>query len=216
MKGMKGRLLEVTFIFTVLGLITLPVPVIAIGWSERYPTQMEIQQLVKKFLQQASQPKPEGSPCCLGSERDPRSATTKRKISSFVKGWGKINPDIAPFTGRWINNNAVVTVYPTKVKGRVCVILSGVQEDFFTTGLFSQGHIKLQDGELAGRALILQRNKSGTPFLLSAGIYANVPNFTIYGLAYTPDAPAEFLSPATKANILQQFKLAGCSYTSFR
>ncbi len=214
---MEARsLFYLTVILVILGITSLPV--LAIGRSQRYPTAAEIQQLIRQFRQQASTPAPEGSICCTGSERDLRSSATRRVADSFVRAWSRVNPDIAPFLGMWVSNNSSVTVYPSNVRGRACVILAGNEDnyEYFSTATFHQGHLRLNDGVLASRVLVRQRNQFGTPFLLSTGIYDRVPNFTIYidVLAYIRDRPAQVLSsPNLRENsrIYQQFNAAGCT-----
>lgn len=117
----------------------------------------------------------------------------------------------------WVSNNASVTVYPSNIRGRACVILAGTQDDYeyFSTGTFRQGFLRLNDGFLAGRTLVRQQNKFGTPFLLTTSVYNQVPEFTVYidVLVYRPNQTTEFLSSPTLGNnrsIIQQFNAAGC------
>ncbi len=207
---MKERsLFCLTVILAILGISSLPV--LAISDSQRYPTAAEIQQLIRQFRRDALSP---STMCCNGSEKDPRSPATRRLVDSFVRAWSRVNPEIAPFLGRWVNNNEIITVYPSNVRGRGCVIFSIIGEDFFSIGSPYRGHLRLNDGEIANRMLVRQHNQFGTPFILMTGVYERVPNYRPYGLAYTPDPPAPFLStdvPQARARILQQFNAAGCT-----
>lgn len=214
---MKGR--SIPSLMVCLGVFGVSLlPALAQSTSQRYTTNTEIQRIIREFRQQASTPLPEGSICCRGSEKDPRSPATRRLRDSFVRAWSRVNPDVTPFLGMWVSNNASVTVYPSNIRGRACVILAGTQDDYeyFSTGTFRQGFLRLNDGFLAGRTLVRQQNQFGTPFLLTTGVYNQVPKFTIYidALVYRPNQTTEFISSSTlgnNRNIIQQFNAAGCT-----
>lgn len=60
-RSMSGLMVSLVVLGTVL------LPASAQSRSERYPTNTEIQRLIREFRQQASTPLPEGSICCRGS-----------------------------------------------------------------------------------------------------------------------------------------------------
>lgn len=209
-------LLRLTFIFTVLGITSLPE--IAIGKSERYPTQTEVQRLIRKFQQRAVL-KPISGECCGGYESDNRTPSQKRPLESFTGNWKKVNPDIAPFLGHWINNDTDIFVYPSKTKGRVCVIWGLPNPSYsFSLGNYSNGVIRLSNGELNKTTLITQRNPKGNPFLLLARVSENTalaePGSDVYAYPKLPPSPRQFTikeRPEEGSQIIRQFNASGCT-----
>ncbi|WP_341734516.1 hypothetical protein [Microcoleus sp. EPA2] len=115
---MKGRsLLSLIVSFAVLATGSLSV----FAQSQRYPTNVEIQKIIREFQQRASSP-PYSRECCGGTEADTRTAAQRQPLKSFIKAWSQIDPTVAPFLGWWVNNDGDIGVYPSNVRGRVCVI----------------------------------------------------------------------------------------------
>jgi hypothetical protein len=187
--------------------------------SQRYPTNAEIQKIIREFQQRASSP-PYSRECCGGTERDTRTPVQKQPLESFVKAWSQADPSIAPFLGWWANNDGQIGVYPSNVRGRACVIYASPGPSYkFSVGAISSGKISLS-GDLAGWVLLNQRNMSGNTFLLVAYVGSDniaraAPGSDIYTYPELPQAPTKL--PLSKANpqeisrMIQEFNAAGCT-----
>jgi len=187
--------------------------------SQRYPTDAEIQQLIREFQQRASSP-PYSRECCGGWEADRRTAAQRQQLESFVKARSQIDPTVAPFLGWWANNDGDIGVYPSNVRGRVCVIHAYPGPSYkFSAGSIDKQHIRLT-GELAGRVLINQKNKSGNVFLLVAfvdrdNVARAEPGSDIYTSPLLPQDPTKLdisrVNPQENSKIVREFKAAGCT-----
>ncbi|HAZ49556.1 MAG TPA: hypothetical protein DDW76_10155 [Cyanobacteria bacterium UBA11369] len=94
---MKGRsILSLMVCLGVLG--TSLLPTLAQSRSRRYPTNAEIQRIIREFQQRASS-RPFAGECCGGWEQDDRTAAQKRSLESFVRAWSRINPNVTTFLG---------------------------------------------------------------------------------------------------------------------
>lgn len=187
--------------------------------SQRYPTNAEIQKIIREFQQRASSP-PYSRECCGGTEADRRTAAQKQPLESFVKAWSQADPSIAPFLGWWANNDGEIGVYPSKIRGRVCVIRASPLPSYkFSVGSISNRQISLK-GDLAGRVLLNQRNSIGNTFLLVAFVGSDniaraAPGSDIYTYPELPQAPTKL--PLSKANpqensrMIREFNAAGCT-----
>ena len=187
--------------------------------SQRYPTNAEIQKIIRQFQQRASSP-PFSRECCGGWEADRRTAAQKQPLESFVKAWSQADPSVAPFLGWWANNDGQIGIYPSNVRGRACVIHVSPRPSYkFTVGSISSGKISLS-GDLAGRVLLNQRNMSGNTFLLVAYVGSDniaraAPGSDIYTYPELPQAPTKL--PLSKANpqensrMIREFNTTGCT-----
>lgn len=213
---MNGRsIFSLILSFAVLNHISLA----ADSQSQRYPTNAEIQQIIREFQQRASSP-PLSRECCGGTERDTRTTAQRRPLESFVKAWSQIDPTVAPFLGWWVNNDGEIGVYPSNVRGRVCVIHVSPGASYrFGVGSISSGKISLS-GDLAGRVLLNQRTPIGNTFLLVASVGSDniaraSPGSAIYTYPELPQAPTKL--PLSKTNppenyrMIREFKAAGCT-----
>jgi len=71
--------------------------------SQRYPTNAEVQRLIRQFRQQSSSPPvPTPGECCGGWEADRRTPAQKQPLETFVRTWSRVDPAVAPFLGQWI------------------------------------------------------------------------------------------------------------------
>lgn len=186
--------------------------------SERYPTNSEIKRLIREFQQRAVS-KPISGECCGGYESDNRTPAQKRRLESFITNWKRVNPDITPFLGYWGNNDADISVHPSKTKGRVCVVwvLKGPSY-IFSIGNYSNGVIRLSNGELNKRVLITQRNPKGNPFLLLASVLKNTalaePGSDVYAYPQVPPLFKDFVikERLEEGNqIIRQLNATGCT-----
>jgi hypothetical protein len=187
--------------------------------SQRYPTDAEIQQLIREFQQRASSP-PYARECCGGWEADTRTAVQRQQLESFVKARSQINSTVAPFLGGWTNNDGDIGVYPSNVRGRVCVIHASHAPSYkFSVGSIDKQHIRLT-GELAGKILINQKNQSGNVFLLVAyvdrdNVARAEPGSDIYTSPELPKDPTKLdisrVNSQENSKIVREFKAAGCT-----
>jgi hypothetical protein len=187
--------------------------------SQRYPTDAEIQRLIREFQQRASS-RPYSRECCGGWEADTRTAAQRQPLESFVKAWSRVDSTVSPFLGWWTNNDGDIGVYPSNVRGRVCVIRASLGPSYkFSVGSISRGKISLS-GDLTGRVLLNQRNMSGNTFLLVAYVGSDntaraAPGSDIYTYPELPQAPTKL--PLSKANpqensrMIREFNATGCT-----
>lgn len=187
--------------------------------SQRYPTNAEIQQIIREFQKRASSP-PLARECCGGTERDTRTTAQRQPLESFVKAWSQAAPTVAPFLGWWVNNDGEIGVYPSNVRGRVCVIHVSPGLDYkFSVGSISNRQINLSR-DLAGWVLLNQRNSIGNTFLLVASVGSDniaraSPGSAIYTYPELPQAPTKLplskASPQENSRIVREFNAAGCT-----
>ncbi len=213
---MKGNsLFSLTIGLTIITLGNLA----AFAQSQRYPTNAEIQRIIREFQKRASSP-PYSRECCGGTEADTRTAAQRQQLESFVKARSQIDPTVAPFLGWWVNNDGHIGVYPSNVRGRACVIRAFPGPSYkFSAGSIDKQHIRLT-GELAGNVLINQKNQSGNVFLLVAFVDSNnvaraAPGSDIYTSPLLPQDPTKLAvsraNPQENSKIVRQFKAAGCT-----
>jgi hypothetical protein len=217
MKGQSILSLIVSFAVLATG------PLLVYAQSQRYPTNAEVQQIIREFQQRASSPA-YSRECCGGTEADRRTAAQRQPLESFVKARSQVDPTVAPFLGWWTNNDGDIGVYPSNVRGRVCVIRASPGPSYkFSRGSIDQQHIRLT-GELAGKVLINQKNPSGNVFLLVAfvdrdNVARAEPGSDIYTYPELPKDPIKLgvsrANPQENSKIIREFKAAGCT-TSIR
>lgn len=193
-------------------------PTLAQSSSQRYPTNAEIQRIIREFQQRASS-RPFTGECCGGWEQDDYTAAQKQSLESFVRAWSRVNPDVTTFLGRWVNNDAEILVYPSNRRGRVCVIVAFPGPSYrFGLGVLNNGHIRLS-GDLARQVLIKQTNRSGNPSLLQVSVYEDSiarakPGSTIFTYPLIPELPTQLAIASNRAEnsrLIQQFNAAGCT-----
>lgn len=201
---MKGRsLIGFGVSLAILGTGSLPV----FAQSQRYLTNVELQRMRQQFRQVIdSNRQNEASANYI---RDRRTPAERQKIQSFVGAWSKVDPAVAPFLGSWSGYEEVSHIYPSNVKGRVCIIVTGEGSGGFSLGSVSNEQIRTPDGEVIfkqgnylGRA-IFQNNK---PKLIDV-IPANNPQ-SLEPVQRISSYISDF---QVKNVIIQQFKAAGCT-----
>jgi hypothetical protein len=185
-------------------LITLGVNELSVLAQTRQPTNAEIKRLRQELQQQISN-------VGAGSLQDRRTQVEKKTRESFVRAWSKTEPELAPFFGRWVGYENSSHIYPSNSKGRVCVFETAEGSGRLTTGVFSNGVIKTNIGEVLfkegnyylGSALLKNgrfvSNNSEIP------LHSPRPVESLSGLL-------EYIFEASEKNqISQQFKAAGCT-----
>lgn len=202
---MKSRSpLTITISLVILAATSLPV----IAQSSRLPTDAEMQELIKKFRRFAANPPNDYREMYIKDRRD-RAQIQQR--TSFIKGRTQIDPTTAPFLGQWTAIEEAKNIYPSNIKGRVCIIDSFIPDDrnigfSFSQGTVSNGKIKT-DSEI----LMLEGNYLGVAF-----VYNNQSDIYEYAWPKPLKTPAELMqhipqNNAARDRIIKQFQQAGCT-----
>ena len=191
-------------------LITLGVNELSVLAQTRQPTNAEIKRLRQELQQQISRTKNNN----VGASylQDRRTQVEKKTRESFVRAWSKTEPGLAPFMGIWSGYEHSEHIYPSNTKGKVCIVSTGEGSGSLTTGILSNGLIKIngrkimlfKEGNFLGYALL----KNGRFVSDNGEIPLNNPG---------PIEPLnrlllEYISEASeKSKIEKQFKAAGCT-----
>ncbi|MEG4259824.1 hypothetical protein [Microcoleus sp. Pol1C5] len=186
-------------------------PIIA-QQSKRYPTENELQPLMNLFRNFVASPPPRNHDFYI---RDRRNETENQKLKAFVRSWLPVNPDVAPFLGQWTAlKKETQNIYPSTLKGKVCIIETFIPRGNDMGISFAQGTISGKSIKTTNFAsLIQQGNYLGVVFIQ---IKNNEPGMLEYAWPKPLVAPAKLMSslpPADRNRLLQQFKKAGCSDT---
>ncbi|WP_027400798.1 hypothetical protein [Aphanizomenon flos-aquae] len=190
-------------------LITLGVNELSVLAQTRQPTNAEIKRLRQELQQQISRTKNNN----VGASylQDRRTQVEKKTRESFVRAWSKTEPELAPFFGRWVGYENSSHIYPSNSKGRVCVFETAEGSGRLTTGVFSNGVIKTNIGEVLfkegnyylGSALLKNGRFVGNNSEIP--LHSPRPVESLSGLL-------EYIFEASEKNqISQQFKAAGCT-----
>jgi hypothetical protein len=138
--------------------------------SDRYLTDQEIQSFESQL--QVS---------VRGGSRffvDRRTSSDINQINEFVNAWQKYDPSIAPFLGRWSGWEDGLSIYPSQIKGQVCVMATGIgygNQYVLSIGKLSSNNKLLLAGEDGKTVITINRgvSKSGDiiNFLAGFGSY---------------------------------------------
>ncbi|MCU0545562.1 MAG: hypothetical protein MUE44_25895 [Oscillatoriaceae cyanobacterium Prado104] len=202
---MKSRSpLTLTISLAILAATALP----SVAQSARLPTDAEMQELIKQLRSFAGSTP--GDARRIYS-KDRRTRTQIQQITSFVKAWSQIQPETAPFLGEWTAIEESKSIYPSNIKGRVCIIDTFIPSDrdigfIFSQGTVSQGKIKTESD-----ILINQGNYLGAAF-----IHDNKPRIYEYAWPKPLKTPAELMRHIPQNNpqrdrIIERFQKAGCT-----
>ena len=190
-------------------LITLGVNELSVLAQTRQPTNAEIKKLREELQQQISRIKNNN----VGHDylQDTRTQVEKKTRESFVRAWSKTEPGLAPFMGIWSGYEHSEHIYPSNTKGKVCIVSTGEGSGSLTTGILSNGLIKIngrkimlfKEGNFLGSALL----KNGRFVSDNGEIPLNNPR-RIEPLNRLLESIFE---ASEKNQISQQFKAAGCT-----
>lgn len=169
--------------------------------SERYPTAEEMQSLIQQFKNNI--------PKLLHSSMysDRRTPNQKQQISTFSQDWSNIDPSVAPFLGVWVAIEESKAIYPSRAKGKVCIVDSFLPERdgsggyVFTMGTVSKGMIRTED-----KLVIVKQGN----FLLSSFVSRGEPHGYEYAYPRPLRHPANLYSLEREPEIIQKFRQAGC------
>jgi hypothetical protein len=189
-------------------------PIIA-QQSKRYPTENELQQLMNRFHNfVASRSLRSRAGYRDFYIQDRRNENETQKLKAFVRAWSSVNPDVAPFLGQWTALEETQNIYPSTIKGKVCII-----ETFIPTAndigiSFAQGTISGKSIKTSDLTILLQQgNYLGVAFINTR---SNQPGIYEYAWPKPLVEPAKLMSSIPQADrnrFIQQFKEAGCSDT---
>lgn len=185
-------------------------PIIA-QQSKRYPTENELQQLMNRFRNFVASPSPGNRDFYI---RDRRNETETQKLKGFVRAWLPVNPDVAPFLGQWTALEETKNIYPSTLKGKVCIIQTFIPPPngrgiSFDQGTISGKSIKTTDFTF----LIQQGNYLGAAFINTRNDRPSIYEYAWPKPLVEPAKLMSYLPPADRNRLLQQFKEAGCSDT---
>jgi hypothetical protein len=193
-------------------LITLAANELSVLAQTRQPTNTELRKL-RQELQQYIIRLTKNNTVHL---QDRRTQVEKNTRESFVRAWSKTEPELAPFFGRWVGYENSSHIYPSNSKGRVCVVETAEGSGRLTTGVFSNGVIKTNIGEV----LFKEGNYYlGSALLKNGRFVSNSSEIPLH----SPE-PVKSLSgllenifeASEKNQISQQFKAAGCTSSTVR
>jgi hypothetical protein len=171
--------------------------------SERYPTPQEMQQLMSEFQRQIARLPETIKIAPVYSDR--RSPLEKQQYESFIQAWTKLDPTIAPFLGsRQIIEDLLV--YPSRVKGRVCII----QPYFFSE---KENGVKVAIGKVENDRILTDAKQIifvKKTYMGVALVYRGKP---VVRLLPPPKILPKLLAiPYLQSNSIQEWFLrAGCS-----
>ncbi len=181
-----------------MGLLLIAgLPITASAELERYPTDQEVQQLVRQFQQKLPQLQNDTT----GIYHDRRSPLEKQQLQQFTQAWNQVDPAVAPFLGEWFAIEESLAIYPTSVPGQVCIIDAHLDDVVFYLGRVSDRRVK------TAMHLILVREGD---YLASLFISEEKPGSYEYGNPRWVNNPTRQTYFQNKPEILRQFKQAGC------
>lgn len=185
-------------------------PIIA-QQSKRYPTENELQQLMNRFSNFVTSPSPGNRDFYI---RDRRNETETQKLKAFVRAWLPVNPDVAPFLGQWTALEETQNIYPSTLKGKVCIIETFIPTENDMGISFAQGTISGNSIKTTNFAsLIQQGNYLGVAFINTRNEQPGIYEYAWPKPLVEPAKLMSYLPPADRNRLLQQFKEAGCSDT---
>ena len=191
-------------------IITLAANQLSVLAQTRQPTNAELKRLRQEF-QQIINLMQKDKIAYGNYMRDRRTSQEKQARESFINAWSKVEPGLAPFFGGWGGYETARHIYPSNIKGRVCVIKTGEGYGSFDTGVLSNGVIKTNGGEV----LFKEGNYLAPASLKNGRFVVNLVN----DIPLNSPRPLEpltklldyiFKSPE-KNKVAQQFNAAGCT-----
>ncbi|HAZ49557.1 MAG TPA: hypothetical protein DDW76_10150 [Cyanobacteria bacterium UBA11369] len=199
-------LVSVGVIFTILVGGSLA----AFAQIRRYPSQAELRREIAEFRQMIPLLQQSGQ---FGRGR------RNRALERFTQAWSRVDPTIAPFLGTWHGQESDWNIYPSNVRGRVCMIFRSPVEVApgvsFGLGYASNGQLRTNEvTTITGRnafVFIRQGNYLGI-VSVDDNNQASLSPYSAFSDALKP--PIELLSnlsQSTKTTIMQRFNASGCT-----
>jgi hypothetical protein len=187
-----------------ISLITNQLSVLA---QTRQPTNAELTKLRQEFQQFIRSTK--NNNVGAGYIQDRRTQNEKNTRESFVNAWSKVEPNLAPFMGLWYGYEDIRHIYPSNIKGRVCVVSTGEGYGGFDTGVFSNGVIITNNGQV----LFKEGNFLGSGSLRDGRFVSSngeIPFHSPRPLKPLNELINYIFESPDKNQVSQQFKAAGC------
>ncbi|MCW5312956.1 hypothetical protein GTQ43_03550 [Nostoc sp. KVJ3] len=175
----------------------------------RQPTNAEIKRLRQEFRQIINLKQKDKS--YANYIRDRRTSQEKQARASFIDAWSKTEPGLAPFFGVWGGYETARHIYPSNIKGRVCVIKTGEGYGSFDVGVLSNGVIKTNSGEV----LFKEGNYLAPVSIKNGRFVVNLVNDIPLNSPTSLEPLTQLLNYIfelpDKSNIAQQFNAADCT-----
>ena len=193
-------------------LITLGVNELSVLAQTRQPTNAELKKLRQELQQFIRSVKNNRTGVGYLQVQDRLTQVEKKTRESFVRAWSKTEPGLAPFMGIWSGYEHSEHIYPSNTKGKVCIVSTGEGSGSLTTGILSNGLIKIN-----GRKIMLFKEGNFLGYALLKNDRFVSDNGEIPLNNPTPIEPLnrlllEYISEASeKSKIEKQFKAAGCT-----
>jgi len=201
---MKGRsILGLVVSLAVLGAGSLPV----LAQSQRYPTATQLQRLRQQFRQSIRSIQNDQ----VGANyiQDRRTQAQRQNRESFVRAWSNIEPEAATFFGSWSGYEEIRHIYPSNIRGRVCIVTTGEGYGSVSLGFVSNGQIRTNNGEVIfkeGNYLGVAKLDNNKP-VIPLEIPLNSPK-----PLETATQLREFIIEVQDKNrVIQQFNASGCT-----
>ncbi|OLP15724.1 hypothetical protein BST81_24705 [Leptolyngbya sp. 'hensonii'] len=162
--------------------------------TQRYPTPQELESLITPLQSriatvQNSRP-----------YRNQRTTAEKQRLATLVKAWSTLDPAVAPFLGEWRAIEETKSIYPSRTRGRVCIVQHELPASIRDNGL-SLSFGTIANGQIQTEAFsILVRQGD---FLGAAFVQNNHPYLYEYGNR----GP---LKASVDQQIRDRFNQAGC------
>jgi hypothetical protein len=195
-------------LIVILTVIDLGLPAWAQMQSERYPTDAELQKAIEKFR--------------LDIPTFQRSSqfTTGPRIPAlefFITAWLPVDPAVAPFIGTWAGQEYDWSIYPSNIRGRVCVLFNHPMRGgtgnnaYFSLGSVSNGQLRSKGESFTGesyRVFIREKN-----YLGSVSVQSNTTEIQpfVRRIPLIPPTNLPITNLQEKARLIQQFNAAGCT-----
>ena len=169
----------------------------------------EVNSLIKKFAREAQD-------SYARSYRDSRLPRQKEWVNAFKASWAKSDPEAAQFLGDWSAIEENKKIYPSKTKGKVCIIDTFLSRSSLGYE-FSQGEIK-NNRVYTDKGVILFLANTNKGKILGT-IFKRPDNGQLgtYGYAYPKPLinPSQVSSTANDydniSQLAPQFNAAGCT-----
>jgi hypothetical protein len=180
--------------------------------SSRYPTEEELQRLSQEFEEDII-PKMRRTRQYGNGRRSP-------SLDSFVKAWSKVDPEASIFLGLWNKTVTDIMIYPSSVRGRVCVIRTlpggSRQVDIsFGQGNVVNGRLKVETagwyGDYGKTEMVLIRNGNYMGTASASGNKTFIQPFSSFSDSLRPIESLQSSNTANGRKVVKQFYALGCT-----
>lgn len=202
------KIFATVLLIVISTVIALALPAWTQMQSERYPTDAELQKAIEKFRLDIS------------AFQRSRQFTTRPLIPAlelFITAWLQVDPAVAPFIGTWSEPKYDWSIYPSNIRGRVCVLFNQLirggtgNNAYFSLGSVSNGQLRIKGESFTGesyRVFIREKN-----YLGSVSVQSNRTEIHpfVHRLPLISPIKLPITNSQEKSKIIQQFTRAGCT-----